>query len=760
MRHWLLNYFADDFAPSASLRSQFVHRINSFGRDPRVRQSPRDARIVLQLKRCWRRVCTIYWDTRKHEQNSESKPTDTDMNNNRPWQVESKNPATNRVPSLILRATKEREEKRYGVGTSRSQPDLRKCSANAESAVCNSTYHRRSRVHVHSTSSIKYDRKPRSGHRRNLSEEVPILYSKNSNPALFQSFARGFGLSSSELPPSLPDLPLLSSNITSSTKVPVKPKSRNVSKRGKEKSQTPGFSLRCLGTLSDDEPAFVGEKRIRPTSTENAIVERVDFLVAGMGRYVVALADQEPSIDFPKAEQIGEALIQKYLHPHQLDERDLPEDSRHVKAQLAQNTMDIEVGNTPGSLSVSVVDRKLKPSPRGATLSSRTVLSAPLANQERFIDQSLTTPSKLLLERPSTPPLRNTLRRRPGGNLRQMRTGGLRRRSSLGSMASSLSGISLGIAEDALMIPSMSTEARSLESLFDITQKGSTRYSPTHRKSGLAIDFSGFSLPPDVVSSDDEDCDPSKAVEKTLLKLEGKYVRKGSRPRPRLSKCESPVLSCKSVQYNRCSEGLEGDTSGFSASPPQSIMIERSASSPGVTHDKHHEDGHKCTTRTCHGPFTPSSLFLFTSPGCPSSMGTNFSHPNDIEAESGCYPWPTVESTLAELERDQIEIQQHRIQPTASPNVTTNFHRSLTSHLPFILQCAPEVLAEQFTLIEKDICAEIDWFELMETTWVHQTFDTNIRDWKQYVREPKSQPGLRTAVARFNLVLRPCALLI
>src|SRR5579859_5252846 len=62
LRHWLLNYFGDDFAPSQSLRSQFITAINSFGRDARVKKSVRDTRIIAELKRCWRRVSKIYWD--------------------------------------------------------------------------------------------------------------------------------------------------------------------------------------------------------------------------------------------------------------------------------------------------------------------------------------------------------------------------------------------------------------------------------------------------------------------------------------------------------------------------------------------------------------------------------------------------------------------------------------------------------------------------------------------------------------------------
>src|SRR5271170_6731178 len=119
LRHWLLNYFADDFAPSLSLRSQFVKSINSFGKDKRVKASVRDTRIIGELKRCWRRVCTIYWDDQAPS-GQEEEIIDHGIS-----QFEEPSPK-NRVPSLLFRATKKREERLLGVGTSQSQPDLRR----------------------------------------------------------------------------------------------------------------------------------------------------------------------------------------------------------------------------------------------------------------------------------------------------------------------------------------------------------------------------------------------------------------------------------------------------------------------------------------------------------------------------------------------------------------------------------------------------------------------------------------------------------
>ncbi|EFQ97850.1 low temperature essential 1 [Nannizzia gypsea CBS 118893] len=64
LRHWILNYFVDDFVASDSLRAQFCFRINSMYEDLKYRSSRdvSDTKIILDLKRCWNGRCAQYWD--------------------------------------------------------------------------------------------------------------------------------------------------------------------------------------------------------------------------------------------------------------------------------------------------------------------------------------------------------------------------------------------------------------------------------------------------------------------------------------------------------------------------------------------------------------------------------------------------------------------------------------------------------------------------------------------------------------------------
>ncbi|KAK4998704.1 Guanine nucleotide exchange factor lte1 [Elasticomyces elasticus] len=64
MRHWILNYFADDFLPDHELRVRFCDLVNELSKRLRARVSGGDGDIKLvgELKKCWWRTCALYWD--------------------------------------------------------------------------------------------------------------------------------------------------------------------------------------------------------------------------------------------------------------------------------------------------------------------------------------------------------------------------------------------------------------------------------------------------------------------------------------------------------------------------------------------------------------------------------------------------------------------------------------------------------------------------------------------------------------------------
>ncbi|KIW46977.1 uncharacterized protein PV06_02594 [Exophiala oligosperma] len=64
LRHWILNYFMDDFYANPRLRERFCHEVNKLYGD--VKASPEhgfsDLKLLRDLKRCWNGRCSLCWD--------------------------------------------------------------------------------------------------------------------------------------------------------------------------------------------------------------------------------------------------------------------------------------------------------------------------------------------------------------------------------------------------------------------------------------------------------------------------------------------------------------------------------------------------------------------------------------------------------------------------------------------------------------------------------------------------------------------------
>ncbi|KAG9234480.1 hypothetical protein BJ875DRAFT_11777 [Amylocarpus encephaloides] len=77
--------------------------------------------------------------------------------------------------------------------------------------------------------------------------------------------------------------------------------------------------------------------------------------------------------------------------------------------------------------------------------------------------------------------------------------------------------------------------------------------------------------------------------------------------------------------------------------------------------------------------------------------------------------------------------------------------RKTSVHLPFILAFDSQILAQQFTLIEKDALNEIDWKDLIEMRW--KDASTESRSWVDFLRSAEPR-GVEVVIARFNLVVK------
>lgn len=92
--------------------------------------------------------------------------------------------------------------------------------------------------------------------------------------------------------------------------------------------------------------------------------------------------------------------------------------------------------------------------------------------------------------------------------------------------------------------------------------------------------------------------------------------------------------------------------------------------------------------------------------------------------------------------------------PSMNPlrsHVIPEASRKTSIHLPFTLAFDSQVLAQQFTLIEKDALNEIDWKDLIEMPWKDSS--TESRSWVDFLRTSEPR-GVEVVIARFNLVVK------
>ncbi|KAK3297900.1 uncharacterized protein B0H64DRAFT_133858 [Chaetomium fimeti] len=75
-------------------------------------------------------------------------------------------------------------------------------------------------------------------------------------------------------------------------------------------------------------------------------------------------------------------------------------------------------------------------------------------------------------------------------------------------------------------------------------------------------------------------------------------------------------------------------------------------------------------------------------------------------------------------------------------------------HLPFILAFDSDILAQQFTLVEKDALNEIDWKELIEMRWKNaEQNGIHVRSWVSFLRDTDAR-GVEVVIARFNIMVK------
>ena len=89
--------------------------------------------------------------------------------------------------------------------------------------------------------------------------------------------------------------------------------------------------------------------------------------------------------------------------------------------------------------------------------------------------------------------------------------------------------------------------------------------------------------------------------------------------------------------------------------------------------------------------------------------------------------------------------------PAADPLPTLKHNFLTRRHIPFIMSFDSAVLAQQFTIIERDALNEINWLDLINMRWHHKSPST--QNWVEFLRS-QEPTGIELVTARFNVIVK------
>ena len=151
--------------------------------------------------------------------------------------------------------------------------------------------------------------------------------------------------------------------------------------------------------------------------------------------------------------------------------------------------------------------------------------------------------------------------------------------------------------------------------------------------------------------------------------------------------------------------------------------------------------------------------------------------PPNVGYASGYLPSPpmTTENAIA-ISSETFRMQEQRKPPTPEPSPVSRHTESAKSrtpnevdgsvlqpfankvhqfpprrHIPFVLAFDATVLAQQFTLIERDALNEINWQDLIDLRW--QQSSPTALNWVEFLRY-QDPNGIDLVTARFNIVVK------
>ncbi|KAH6896767.1 hypothetical protein B0T10DRAFT_396133 [Thelonectria olida] len=153
-------------------------------------------------------------------------------------------------------------------------------------------------------------------------------------------------------------------------------------------------------------------------------------------------------------------------------------------------------------------------------------------------------------------------------------------------------------------------------------------------------------------------------------------------------------------------------------------------------------------------PSPPMTLVQALEMSPPQSFKVPELHENQLFNQKPLPPTPETTPTApyihsnSSVDDETATTEALRMVPRPEPSESNRFN----VHLPFILAFDSEILAQQFTLIEKDALNEIDWKELIDMNWKNAT-NNDSRSWVDFLRNTDAH-GVEVVIARFNIMVK------
>ncbi|KAM5345827.1 hypothetical protein ACJ41O_011688 [Fusarium nematophilum] len=149
-------------------------------------------------------------------------------------------------------------------------------------------------------------------------------------------------------------------------------------------------------------------------------------------------------------------------------------------------------------------------------------------------------------------------------------------------------------------------------------------------------------------------------------------------------------------------------------------------------------------------PSPPMTLVQALEMSPPQSFKVPELHENQVWSQKPLPPTPETTPTAPYIQTDDQVATTEALRMAPKPEVAETNKYSV--HLPFILAFDSEILAQQFTLIEKDALNEIDWKELIDMNWKNATY-SDSRSWVEFLRNSDAH-GVEVVIARFNIMVK------